>query len=325
MEDQENEKRQELKWDDRAPNATTRWLVIVSVVLFAAAIFGVGYAYEQSETVTSLNQQNQLMRAAETQMRGQIDTLTAKISAMAAPPQDTASNTAPVEKNGGNGGPASGKPAVKHSVSSASSLQARRTKQIQTQLAEQQKLLKQTQDEIASAKADLEGQLGSTRDELNGSIARTHDELVALAKKSERKFYEFDLSKSKGFQREGPLEISLRKADSKHQSYDLMMLVDDHQLSKKRVDLYEPIWLHQADQPQPVQIVVNQINKDRIHGYVSAPRYRESELASNEAQPATDANTNPVSTPTPTSSSYPSSTSSSTPADASQAQPRPVE
>src|SRR5258708_948038 len=170
MEDHENEKHQELKWDDRAPNATTRWLVIVSVVLFAAAIFGVGYAYEQSETVTSLNQQNQLMRAAETQMRGQIDTLTAKISTMAAPPQDAAANATPAGKNGDNDGPAAGKSAVKHSASSGSSLQARRTRQIQAQLTEQQKLLKQTQDEIASAKADLEGQLGSTRDELTGSI-----------------------------------------------------------------------------------------------------------------------------------------------------------
>jgi len=101
-------------------------------------------------------------------------------------------------------------------------------KQIQSQIAEQKKLLKQTQDDIASARSDLEGKLGSTRDELNGSIARTHDELVTLEKRGERSYYEFDLSKSKGFQREGPIQISLRKADSKHQSYDMMMLVNDH-------------------------------------------------------------------------------------------------
>jgi hypothetical protein len=184
-------------------------------------------------------------------------------------------------------------------------------KQVQSQLADQQKQLKETQDQVAAAKSDLEGKLGSTRDELNGSIAKTHDELVDLEKRGERSYFEFDLSKSKNFQREGPIQISLRKADAKHQSYDIMMLVDDHQLAKKKVVLYEPVWLHEADQPQPVQLVVNKIDKDRIHGYVSAPKYRESELASNAAH---SSESNQVSTPSPSSSSHSTSnpTSSST-------------
>ncbi len=192
-------------------------------------------------------------------------------------------------------------------------------------LAAQQKQLNQTEDEISGTRSDLEGKLGSTRDELNGSIARTHDELVALEKRGERSYYEFDLSRTKEFQREGPIQISLRKADSKHQSYDLMMLVDDHQLSKKKVDLYEPIWLHEADQPQPVQIVVNQIDKNHVHGYISAPKYRESELASNAAQPSTELNAKPISTPSTDSSSYSTSHTSSVPATASQAPSRPVD
>jgi hypothetical protein len=193
-------------------------------------------------------------------------------------------------------------------------------KQVQFQLAEQQKQLKDTQDRLTTAKSDLEGKLGSTRDELNGSIARTHEELVGLEKRGERRYYEFDLSKSKGFQREGPIQISLRKADSKHQSYDLMMLVDDHQLSKKKVDLYEPIWLHQTGQPQPVQVVVNKIDKNTIHGYVSAARYKDSDLASNATHPAADMTSRTISTPTSTSSSSSSSTAPSPTATSSQGQ-----
>jgi hypothetical protein len=34
------------------------------------------------------------------------------------------------------------------------------------------------------------------------------------------------------------------------------------------------------DSPQPVEVVINDISKDHIHGYVSAPKYRQSELAS---------------------------------------------
>ncbi|MBZ5659843.1 MAG: hypothetical protein LAO08_05490 [Acidobacteriia bacterium] len=325
MEDHLNEEKQNLKWEDRAPSAATRWLVIVSVTLFAITIFAVGYAYERATAASALSDQNQMMRTAETQMRGQIDLLTAKINEMTAPQPGAAPDAKPAVAAGATGATATGKSAAKHTASAGSSTQDRRIRQMQSQLAAQQKQLKQTEDEIAGTRSNLEGKLGSTRDELNGSIARTHDELVALEKRGERNYFEFDLSKSKGFQHEGPIQISLRKADSKHQSYDLMMLVDDHHLSKKKVDLYEPIWLHQADQPQPVQIVVNQIDKNHVHGYISAPKYRESELASNAAQPSTELNARPCSTPSTDSSSYSASHTSSVPATASQAQPRPVD
>jgi len=77
----------------------------------------------------------------------------------------------------------------------------------------------------------------------------------------------------------GPLTLSLRKADTKHKSYDLDMVVDDNRLSKKKVNLYEPIWIHTENESQPVQVVVNRVDKNLVHGYVSAPKYKPSELA----------------------------------------------
>ncbi len=240
--DDRNEERGEKKWEAGAPATTTRWLVILGLLFLTAAVFGGGYAYQQSVATSDLTVQNRALHATIDQMRSQIGALTAKLDQISAPPPARV----PVTEG----------PAAKRTTSPISAVQDRRMKQVQSQLARQQKQLKDTQDQLAAAKSDLEGKLGSTRDELNGSIARTHEELVALEKRGERKYYEFDLSKSKDFQREGPIQISLRKADSKHQSYDLMMLVDDHQLSKKKVNLYEPIWLHQSDQPEPVQVVV---------------------------------------------------------------------
>jgi len=318
MDEYRKEERPEPQWEDRAPAATTRWLVILSVVLFAAAVFAAGYAVEQNAAVGVLKQQDQAMNSAQLQMRSQIDALTAKVSELAAPPPVPA--TAPA-----NSGAAAGKSAVRHGASGSASGRDPRFQQLRTQLAEQQKELKQTQDDLAAARSDLEGKLGTTRDELNGSIAKTHEELVALEKRGERLFYEFDVSKSKSFQREGPIQISLRKADRKHQSYDLMLLVDDHELSKKKVDLYEPIWLHRGDMPQPIQVVVNQIDKDRIHGYVSAPRYKESELALNAAQPATSisgsSSISSSTSPANNTSSIPTSNS----ATSSPGQQRPVD
>ena len=77
----------------------------------------------------------------------------------------------------------------------------------------QRRQLKETQDLVAKNQRELDWSLNATRDELNGSIAKTHEELVALAKRGERTYFEFDLAKSKEFQRFGPLPLSLRKAD----------------------------------------------------------------------------------------------------------------
>jgi len=150
---------------------------------------------------------------------------------------------------------------------------------MQSQLSDQQKQLADTREALDKTRTDLQTTLSATRDDLNGSIARTHEEVIALAKRGERSYFEFDLMKHAGFERSGPLSLSLRKADTKHQRFDLNLIVDDIQLSKKSVNLYEPIWIHRADDPQPVQVIINKIQKDHVHGYVSAPKYRQSELS----------------------------------------------
>jgi hypothetical protein len=159
-------------------------------------------------------------------------------------------------------------------------------KQIQSQLTEQQRLIAQhqqliqeTQDSVQKARADLEGNLQSTRDDLNGSIAKNHEELVALERKGERNFYEFNLQRSKQFQREGPMSISLRKSNDKHKYCDLAMIVNDSEVSKKHVNLYEPVLFYPEGYSQPLQLVVNSIGKDSARGYVSEPKYKSSQMA----------------------------------------------
>jgi hypothetical protein len=85
---------------------------------------------------------------------------------------------------------------------------------------------------------------------------------------------------SKQFQHEGSIKTRLKKADNRHQFADLELLVDDRNLSQKHVNLCQPVMYSTPDSPQPLEIVINSISKDHIHGYVSAPKYRQSELAS---------------------------------------------
>lgn len=138
----------------------------------------------------------------------------------------------------------------------------------------------QTRDALSKSHDDLAGQINSTRTDLNGSIAKTHDEVVALRKRGEQNIYEFQLDKSKQFQRVGPLSVALRSTSPKHKTYDLAMIVEDNQLSKKHVNLYEPVWIRLSDRPQAVELVVNRVDKDHISGYLSEPKYKRSELAS---------------------------------------------
>jgi uncharacterized coiled-coil protein SlyX len=289
-----------------------RWLAFVLVALLGITAVAFGYGYHQQSVVRELSARAMTADAAKTQMQAQLDAVTAKLNeltaAQATAPSSAPSSSSPVAASSEPAAESSAKTrqaatSSPHSAKAATAnrhtakrraLVDRKYAQLQAQLAEQQKQLKETQDEVAKNRTDLEGSINSTRDDLNGSIAKTHDELVALEKRGERSYFEFELSKSKQFQRVGPLTLSLRKSDTKHKSYDLAMIVDDNQLQKKKVNLYEPIWIHTENDSQPVQIVVNRIDKDLVHGYISAPKYKPSELAA-----AGSASVTPVSAKTP--------------------------
>jgi len=244
-----------------------RWLIGAAGTSIVATCLAIGYGYHQQALVSQLNGQQEQMSATVGLLQVQIETLTGKLNEVSAAQQAAAAAAGHANT-----------PAVKQAAGKRSSAESKRLKELQARMEEQQKQLQDTQEEVAKTRSDLQGNLSATRDDLNGSIARTHEELVALQKRGERDYVEFKLPKSKQFQRYGPLMLSLRKADTKHKSFDLAMIVDDNELSKKKVNLYEPIWIHRTDDPQPVQVVINKIDRDHVQGYVSAAKYRNSEL-----------------------------------------------
>jgi uncharacterized coiled-coil protein SlyX len=259
-----------------------RWLVVAMVAMIVVAGLAFGYGYRQQLLVGHLTAQQSVASSTINDMQGQLSTLTAKLNDMTAA-QQAAAAAAQTKASA----PHANAAGVKTAAGKSTTTQNKRLKELQARIDEQQKQLKETQDQVAKNRSDLEGNLSSTRDELNGSIAKTHEELVSLAKRGERSYFEFDLTKSKEFQRVGPLTLSLRKADTKHKSYELQMIVDDNKLTKKNVNLYEPIWIHTENDSQPVQVVVNRVEKNLVHGYVSAPKYKPSELAASSTGTAT--------------------------------------
>jgi septal ring factor EnvC (AmiA/AmiB activator) len=275
-----------------------RLMVVAIVALLGVAGIASSYAVHETSEVQQLTDQTNRAKVETSQLQAQVNTLTSRLNDLTAAQSANASGKPTLPANTGesndlipppviasssvpNPSPAiapTGKPvAPKHTVTKRRPKTDKRYDQLKAQLDDEQKQLKDTQDQVAKNRSDLEGSISSTRDELNGSIAKTHDELVALEKRGERSYFEFDLTKSKAFQRIGPMSLSLRKSDTKHKNYDLAMLVDDNELNKKKINLYEPVWIH-ADAGQPVQVVVNHIAKDEVRGYISAPKYKESEL-----------------------------------------------
>jgi hypothetical protein len=238
---------------------------IVALAALAIVLVALYFGYQQIK-LSRLTVQESVANETINDLQKQLSSMTDKLNGMIAAQEPKAGKVAEARISG------KGDASVD-----------RRYGGLQAQLAEHRRQLREIQDLVAKNRTDLEGSLNSTRDELNGSIARTHEELVALARRGERSYFEFDLAKSKQFQRIGPLTLSLRKADTKHKSFDMEMIVDDNQLTKKKVNLYEPIWIHTENDSQPAQVVVNRIEKDRVHGYVSAPKYKASEVTATSA------------------------------------------
>jgi hypothetical protein len=236
-----------------------------------------GYALHEHRVTQNLTAQNGQLLASLNTDRAQLNELSNTVNAMAAreaqpapQPVAPAAPAAPLAKPS----------AIHRSVGPHHRAEDSRFKKLQSQVDAQGKEIEDTRNDLSN-----------TRTELTGSIAKTHDELVLLEKKGERNYYEFDISKSKQFQHDGQVGIRLKKANNKHQYADLELLVDDRNLTQKHVNLYQPVMFYTPDSPQPLELVINNISKDHIHGYVSVSKYRQSELAS-MANANNQANTN---------------------------------
>ena len=260
------------------------WVAAAVVLFIVVGLIAFGYNHKEASTVAQLTARQSDTNAEMASLRDQLNMISAKLSDLQTTQANAAANVAKAPA-------AAASPRVTKRATPDP-----RWKQLQSRVDAQQKQLDDTQTALSQTRSDLEGSIGSTRDELNGSIAKTHDELVTLEQRGERNYFEFDLSKAKAFQRTGPISVSLRKADLKHKSYDLALLVDDNQIEKKKVDLYEPIWLRDSDEPQPLEVVVNKIDKDHVHGYVSAPKYTKAQLTGSTV-PASSTTTSAAANP----------------------------
>jgi len=132
--------------------------------------------------------------------------------------------------------------------------------------------------DVASTKADLD----ATKTQLNrvmgdagvmsGLIATNHTELEELKHKGDRNYYEFTLDKGAGAKNVGTIKIDLKKVDAKRSKFTLVVSSDDRSIEKKDRTLDEPIQFYSGKTPVLFEIVVNNIGKKTVSGYLSTPK-----------------------------------------------------
>ena len=109
---------------------------------------------------------------------------------------------------------------------------------------------------------------------MSGLIARNHDDLEELKRRGDRNYFEFTLQRTKAAQRVGPVQMTLSKTDPKKSKYTLTVLADDKSIEKKDKTSGEPVqfYIKGAAHMSPYEIVVFDVGKNQVSGYLSTPK-----------------------------------------------------
>jgi chromosome segregation ATPase len=147
-----------------------------------------------------------------------------------------------------------------------------------TQLASVSTDVGNVKTDVQSTKSQLEQTIANLKratgelDSHASLIATNGKELQALKDLGERNYSEFTITKSKKPTRVADIMVELKKADPKHNKFTIAITADDKTVEKKDRNLNEPIQFYTAKARQPDEIVVNQVAKDKIVGYLASPK-----------------------------------------------------
>jgi F0F1-type ATP synthase membrane subunit b/b' len=128
-----------------------------------------------------------------------------------------------------------------------------------------------TKSELEKTVADLKRATG----EIDGHsvlIATNGKELAALQALGERNYVQFTITKAKQPQKVGDVAIRLEKADPKRNRFTIELTADDKTVEKKDRVINEPLQFMTSKAKQPYELVVNDVKKDTIVGYLSIPK-----------------------------------------------------
>ena len=130
-----------------------------------------------------------------------------------------------------------------------------------------------TQAEVEKTGSELKRMTGDMG-VMSGLIATNGEQLSALKELGQRNYQEFDIKRTGGLQKIGTIQLALSKADPKRNRFTLDVLADDKRVQKRDRTINEPVQFYLAGNRQPVEIVVNEVKKDEVVGYVAMPKVK---------------------------------------------------
>lgn len=136
--------------------------------------------------------------------------------------------------------------------------------------------------EVAATKSELEKTIGDLKrvkgdlGEQSGLIATNGKELNALKALGERNYFEFRLAKQKNPQKVGDVAILLKRVDQKKNKFTIELTADDKKVEKRDKSINEPLQFYTSKARQPYEIVINEVGKDLIVGYLATPKVQNA-------------------------------------------------
>jgi hypothetical protein len=142
---------------------------------------------------------------------------------------------------------------------------------VQTDVGGVKKDVVTTQKELSSTEQQLHAVVGDLGVQ-SGLIATNSEQLNYLKHLGDRDYFQFTVHRGESPTSISIVKLQLKKADVKHSRYTLVIYSDDKRIEKKNRDLDEPLQFYTGKTPMLFEVVVNQISKNQVSGYLSAPK-----------------------------------------------------
>ncbi|MGC4056192.1 MAG: hypothetical protein QM757_45890 [Paludibaculum sp.] len=130
-----------------------------------------------------------------------------------------------------------------------------------------------TRTDLTQTRDDLKRMTGDMG-VMSGLIATNSTELGELRKLGEKDYFEFTLPRSGQPQKVGDIRLALKKSDMKRNRFTMNVLADDKTVEKKDKNLNEPVQFYTSSARTPYEVVVNEIRKDQVIGYLAVPKVK---------------------------------------------------
>jgi len=141
--------------------------------------------------------------------------------------------------------------------------------EIDEQIAGVQKEVQVSRQEVEKTGQEVSA-IGLRLTEQGSLIATNGEALEELRRRGERDYLQFNARAKQRITVAG-IVIQLRKADYKKHRADLRFFYDDKKFDRKKVYTNTPLIFYVGRERIQYELVINQVSKDKIVGYISVP------------------------------------------------------